>query len=102
MNAKQLSTWKQLVQQCETQCKRQSYSSINVSSVTRSEAIVAAAELVELVTPELVNLLISLANFAGLRWQDTSTIEDVRAARTLAARIREALTAEMTNPLHQK
>jgi len=80
MNTKQQDAWRDLVRQCKIQCTEPFYSSINVASRIRSEAIVAAGELVELVTPELAEMLEVLAN---------ATENDEIYA--LAARIREAL-----------
>ena len=103
MNSKQRATWEGLVQQCRSQ----SYNSINVASKVRGDAIVAAAELVELVTPELAELLerlgrCNLPYTFGDPYKQRQCVESRETACTLAARIRETLTAEMTNPLHQK
>ena len=83
MNTKQLWTWKKVVQQCRSH----SYSSINVASKVRSDAIVAADKLVELVTPELVVLLECMAGLV----RSTPSVRQQRVAHALAARIREAL-----------
>ena len=71
-----------------TQYESRFYSSINVASWVRSDAIIAAGALVELVTPELAALLERL----GTAW--TAKLSDKAYALTLAARIREALALE--------
>lgn len=53
MNAKQLSTWKEIV----CLCKSWGFGSINVASQERSEAILVVDALVELAMPELAALL---------------------------------------------
>ena len=64
----------------------------------RREAEQRAEALAQLVTPELANLLILLANATDiLSHDDLASIEDARHARALAARIREALEAENGN-----
>ena len=90
MNTKQMDAWKDLVQQCETQCAKPFYSSINVASKVRSDAIVAAGALVELVTPELPELLEQLARYANCYNAPVSAWD----ARTLAASIRKALEVD--------
>lgn len=100
MNIRQSEAWGQLVRQCETQITERPYSSINVASQVRSDAIVAADELVELVTPKLAALLERLANDA----EYVSTVDepyrymtthDAVEARASAARIREGLALEV-------
>jgi len=99
MNTKQSETWKQLVQQCRTQCKKQLYSSINVASLVRSDAIVAAGTLVELVTLEVAALLEQMADYAReAAHVAKGSPDDVDAAyiaeetaRELAAQIKGAL-----------
>lgn len=92
MNTKQLSTWTEIVQQC----KSGFYSSINVASKKRSDAIVAVDALVKLVTPELAELLKRLSNCTlpntfGAPYVQRRCVRDRKAARELAARIREVL-----------
>jgi len=106
MNTKQRSTWWELVHQCEIQCARRPYSSINVASRVRSDAIVAADALVELVTPELAALLEQLTDMAvqiALETEAHYGIDHplairrnkrIENARALAVRIREALALE--------
>lgn len=94
MNTKQRDTWQRLVQQCEAQCTQPYYSSINVASKIRSEAIVAAGVLVKLVTPELAELLEYLAegiDCLAPAEAGVSTPTKTDNARARAARIREAL-----------
>jgi len=102
MNTKQRNTWWELVHQCEIQCTRQPYNSINVASYTRSSAIVAAGDLVEIITPELAELLERLSIWitadAWTRHTDLKQVlagleADCTQARALAARIHEALEA---------
>jgi len=94
MNTKQRDTWWELVHQCEIQCAKPYYSSINVASAVRSEAIVAAGTLVELVTPELAELLEHLATYADLGYAPGFTPPSPKHARATATLIREALALE--------
>ena len=74
------------------------------SSQVRSDAIVAADALVELVTPELAGLLERLADYArraakaakGSPDDVDEAYNDEEITRTLAARIREALDDNQT------
>ena len=104
MNAKlDMWTWKEIVRQCQDR----SFGSINIASKVRSDAIIAANELVELVTPELAGLLESLADMALQIVLETEAAYDighplairrskhVDDARALVARIREALGQEV-------
>ena len=91
MNAKlDMWTWKEIVQQCQSR----SFGSINVASKVRSDAIIAADELVGLVTPELAALLERLGNDAEDKPYRYRAVLDTETARALAARIREALEAD--------
>ena len=92
MNTKQRAAWEDLVQQCKAQCARPFYSSINVASHVRSDAIVAADNLVELVTPGLADLLVALATALD-KYRPLGFSQIAYSARAHAARIREALEA---------
>lgn len=95
MNTEQLSTWKEIVQQCQSR----SFSSINVASQVRSDAIIAADELVGLVTLELADLLerlyrCTLSSTFGDPYASRQCMRDRETAHVLAARIQEALEGE--------
>ncbi len=95
MNIKQQKAWRELVCQCETQCARRPYSSINVASQIRSDAIVAAGALTALVTEETASLLERLGK--RYDWSETSQLRtDCKEAHALAAQIREALDDNKT------